>query len=473
VYQELATAAQRGDLRAHHQPEPAPVKATTKSVFGGERWRLVALDAAIIVAASFLAGSSWAPALIRAVSTVLVFAAVGLYRTRLQYSALDEVPRLLLGVAVVLPLGAWLPVPDLMTPKLFVAAPIAWPAAVLAGVLVGRAVVYQILNLRRRRLGGESTIVIGTGDMAIRLTEVLTGDKTFGLAPLGLVGAQPLTEPELPAPLLGSVDEVETIVAKYQPRNVVVAYPGPGDAELVGALRQWRRLGIAVYVVPRLFEMALGRGSAELVHGVPLVRMRPEPPRRWRRAAKRLLDIAGAGFGLVVLSPVFAACALAVRFESRRSGVLFKQERIGRDGKPFTIMKFRSLTPSSDKESQMKWNIAQDDRVGKVGRILRSTSLDELPQLVNVLRGDMSLVGPRPERPYFVEQFTRTYGGYMDRHRVVGGITGWAQIHGLRGDTSIEERTRFDNYYIENWSLALDIKIIIRTFTSMLSLHRR
>jgi exopolysaccharide biosynthesis polyprenyl glycosylphosphotransferase len=254
---------------------------------------------------------------------------------------------------------------------------------------------------------------------------------------------------------------------------VIVAYPGPGDAELVGALRQWRRLGIAVYVVPRLFEMALGRGSAELIHGVPLVRMRPEPPRRWRRAAKRLLDIAGAGFGLVVLSPVFAACALAVRFESRRSGVLFKQERIGRDGKPFTIMKFRSLTPASDTESQMKWNIAQDDRVGKVGRILRSTSLDELPQLVNVLRGDMSLVGPRPERPYFVEQFTRTYGGYMDRHRVVGGITGWAQIHGLRGDTSIEERTRFDNYYIENWSLALDIKIIVRTFTSMLSLHRR
>jgi hypothetical protein len=193
VYQELATAAQRGDLSAYHQPEPAPARAS-KSVFAGERWRLVALDAAIIVAASFAAGSSWAPALIRAISTVLVFAAVGLYRTRLHYSALDEVPRLLLGVAVVLPLGAWLPVPDLMTPKLFVAAPIAWPAAVLAGVLVGRAVAYQILNIRRRRLGGESTLVIGTGDMAIRLTEVLVEDRTFGLAPLGLVGAQPLTE---------------------------------------------------------------------------------------------------------------------------------------------------------------------------------------------------------------------------------------------------------------------------------------
>jgi lipopolysaccharide/colanic/teichoic acid biosynthesis glycosyltransferase len=136
-------------------------------------------------------------------------------------------------------------------------------------------------------------------------------------------------------------------------------------------------------------------------------------------------------------------------------------------------MKFRSLTPSSERESQVRWSILRDDRVGPVGRLLRGSSLDELPQLVNVLRGEMSLVGPRPERPFFVEQFRRTYDGYMDRHRVRGGITGWAQIHGLRGDTSIEDRVRFDNYYIENWSPALDLKIIVRTVGSMLSVHRR
>jgi lipopolysaccharide/colanic/teichoic acid biosynthesis glycosyltransferase len=152
--------------------------------------------------------------------------------------------------------------------------------------------------------------------------------------------------------------------------------------------------------------------------------------------------------------------------------VLFRQERIGRGALPFTMLKFRSLTPSSEHESRVRWSISADDRLGPVGRLLRLSSLDELPQLINVLRGDMSLVGPRPERPFFVEQFQRLYGGYADRHRVPAGITGWAQIHGLRGDTSIEERVRFDNYYIENWSLGLDLKIIIRTVGSMLSIHR-
>jgi lipopolysaccharide/colanic/teichoic acid biosynthesis glycosyltransferase len=136
-------------------------------------------------------------------------------------------------------------------------------------------------------------------------------------------------------------------------------------------------------------------------------------------------------------------------------------------------MKFRSLTPSSDLESQVRWNINNDARVGRIGKLLRNSSLDELPQLLNVLRGDMSLVGPRPERPFFVEQFRRTYTGYGDRHRMPVGLTGWAQIHGLRGDTSIEERVRFDNYYIENWSLALDLKIMARTAGSMLSIHRK
>ena len=227
-----------------------------------------------------------------------------------------------------------------------------------------------------------------------------------------------------------------------------------------------------MYVVPRLFELAF-RGGADVVQGIPLVRMRPEPMHKVCAAAKRAVDLVGAAIGLALASPVLAACALAVRLESGRAGVLFRQQRVGRDGKPFTILKFRSLTPASDRESQVRWNINTDDRVGRVGRILRSTSLDELPQLVNVLRGDMSLVGPRPERPFFVEQFERTYGGYADRHRVPVGITGWAQIHGLRGDTSIADRVRFDNNYVENWSIGLDLKIMVRTVGSMLGLSRR
>jgi exopolysaccharide biosynthesis polyprenyl glycosylphosphotransferase len=269
---------------------------------------------------------------------------------------------------------------------------------------------------------------------------------------------------------LGDANELDAAIAEHHPDVVVVTFPGPPDGDLVGTLRECRRLGVTVFVVPRLFELAVDR--AELVHGIPLVRI-PSGRSRTGRAAKRFLDIAGATVGLMLLSPVLLMCALLVRFEARKAKVIFKQERIGRDDKPFTIMKFRSLTPSSDLESQVRWNINNDARVGRVGRLLRSSSLDELPQLLNVLRGDMSLVGPRPERPFFVEQFRRTYAGYADRHRMPVGITGWAQIHGLRGDTSIEERTRFDNYYIENWSLGLDLKIIARTAGSMLSINRK
>jgi exopolysaccharide biosynthesis polyprenyl glycosylphosphotransferase len=341
------------------------------------------------------------------------------------------------------------------------------------GAVSGRAIAYAGICRRRRNAPGEPTVVIGSGDVGVRLAEVLRENAGYGLRPIGLVGPPPVRDPALPAPLLGSADEIDEVVARCRPRNVVVTFPGLRDADLVGTLRRCRRLGIAVYVVPRLFELAVGHARVELVHGIPLVRMQPEPARRWHAAVKRAIDVTGAVIGLTLLAPVFAICALAVRWESGRAGVVFRQERIGRDGKPFTIMKFRSLTPSSELESQVRWNIGEDHRVGPVGRVLRGTSLDELPQLVNVLRGDMSLVGPRPERPYFVEEFRRAYDGYMDRHRVLGGITGWAQIHGLRGDTSIEDRVRFDNHYIENWSPVLDLKIIIWTIGSMLSIRRR
>jgi exopolysaccharide biosynthesis polyprenyl glycosylphosphotransferase len=451
----------------------ARTQRATRSAFAGERFALVAVDLTVIFAASMLAGTTLAATLVRGIVTASAFAAAGLYRQRLRFSALDHLPQILAGVGVSLAIGAWVALPTLLTPPAFAAYPVAWPACVAACVIAGRALSYSQLYRRRNRRQGDATVIIGTGDVAVRLAEALAADRTYGLAPLGLVGPPPVTGPELPAPLLGAVDDVDRIVEAHRPRSVIVTFAGPPDADLVGTLRNCRRLGIKVYVVPRLFELALGRSAAELVQGIPLVRMRPEPPRRWRGAMKRAIDICGASVGLVLLAPVFATCALAVRWESRRTGVLFHQERIGLDGKPFTIMKFRSLTPANDLESQVKWNIKDDARVGPVGRILRGTSLDELPQLVNVLRGDMSLVGPRPERPYFVEQFQRAYAGYGDRHRMPVGITGWAQIHGLRGDTSIEERTRFDNYYIENWSLGLDVKIIIRTIGSMLSIHRR
>jgi lipopolysaccharide/colanic/teichoic acid biosynthesis glycosyltransferase len=199
---------------------------------------------------------------------------------------------------------------------------------------------------------------------------------------------------------------------------------------------------------------------------MPLVRLRRAPFRTGAWTAKRVNDIAISALVLVLLAPVLLMCAVLSRWET--GSVLFRQTRIGLAGEPFTLLKFCSLRPAVESEALTNWNIGEDARVGRFGRFLRRTSLDELPQLWNVLRGDMSLVGPRPERPYFVDEFTRQFPWYMARHRVPVGLTGWAQVHGLRGDTSIADRSRFDNFYIENWSMWGDIKILIRTATQVL-----
>jgi len=178
------------------------------------------------------------------------------------------------------------------------------------------------------------------------------------------------------------------------------------------------------------------------------------------------MDVCVAGFALLLLTPVLLLVTLAVRLDGG-PGVLFRQERIGVDGRQFAVLKFRSLRPATEAESATTWTVADDPRLSPIGRFLRKTSLDELPQLYNILRGDMSLVGPRPERPHFVDQFRNLYPSYEARHRVPSGLTGWAQVHGLCGNTSIPDRARFDNYYIENWSLWLDAKILLRTVGSV------
>ncbi len=179
------------------------------------------------------------------------------------------------------------------------------------------------------------------------------------------------------------------------------------------------------------------------------------------RAAKRSIDILGALVGLLLTLPVLLVIALAVRVEGG-PGVIFRQQRVGQHGRVFTLYKLRSLKPVAD-EGDVRWNIDNDSRLGKVGKFIRRTSLDELPQLINVLVGDMSLVGPRPERPFFVDQFSQEIPGYAQRHRVPVGLTGLAVVRGLRGDTSIPERARVDNEYADSWSLWLDIKIMLRT----------
>ena len=419
-------------------------------------------DALAFVVATAVTRPTSALHLVVLVVNVLVFVVAGLYRSRLSLSMLDDFPYItgavLVGIAVKLIIfGAM--------EHEYIAARQAVHAAVLfAAILVVRWVAYT--TVRQARIAGivrHRTLILGAGTVGVRLASSMLEHREYGLEPVGFVESRDAVDGALlPLANLGDYDELTGIIQRHAIRNIVVAFGEVGEADLVEVLSTANRLGLEVFWVPRLFELHNAKRDTDHVWGIPLVRARQAAFHSpwWR--LKRLIDILASGLALLVLAPVLAACAMAVRWEGGR-GIIFRQERVGLDGRTFEVLKFRSLKPVDDNESRTNWNVKHDDRLGSVGRFMRSTSLDELPQLWNILRGQMSLVGPRPERPHFVDQFSHHIPRYTARHRVPAGLTGWAQAHGLRGDTSIEDRARFDNYYIENWSPWLDIKIVIKT----------
>jgi exopolysaccharide biosynthesis polyprenyl glycosylphosphotransferase len=256
--------------------------------------------------------------------------------------------------------------------------------------------------------------------------------------------------------------EVTDIVARRRVEVVIVAFSSTEQSSMVDTIREVFAREAQVWVVPRFFELGATDATSDHLWGLPLVRLQPPPRSRPQWALKRVLDFVLALIGVILAAPLMAVIAVATYLDSGRP-ILLRQVRVGLDGRPFEMLKFRTMRMAEESVEAREWS-ADRRRVTRVGGFLRSTSLDELPQLFNVLRGDMSLVGPRPERPYFVEQFTNLYPNYDARHRLPAGVTGWAQVHGLRGgETSIEERAVFDNYYIENWSLGQDLKILVKT----------
>jgi exopolysaccharide biosynthesis polyprenyl glycosylphosphotransferase len=266
-------------------------------------------------------------------------------------------------------------------------------------------------------------------------------------------------------PYLGSSTELARVIREQHVTNLIIGYGGMMSTELVQVLRTADRADLEIHVVPRLFELATLHGSDDNLWGLPLARLRSPADRRLTRPMKRFADVVGALVALCLSLPLLLMVAAAVRWELG-PGLLYRQTRIGAHGQEFQLLKFRSMKNSVSADGH-RWTVAEND-MGPVGRFIRRYSLDELPQLWNVLRGDMSLVGPRPERPEFVEQFAAAYPCYTHRHRVPVGMTGLAAVNGLRGNTSIEERANFDNWYIENWSLWLDAKILLRTVSAML-----
>jgi exopolysaccharide biosynthesis polyprenyl glycosylphosphotransferase len=327
----------------------------------------------------------------------------------------------------------------------------------------------------RQGLIGTPTLIIGSGRVATRLEERLLTMPEMGLVPIGFVDNDPVDDhaDERVAPVLGALGDLPEIVEATRAQHVVITFLAGGDALLLPIVRICESLNVGVSVVPRLFELTTERLSLQRIGALPVYELLHADPKGWQFRAKYAVERVVAAIAFALLLPLLLLIALAVKLSSP-GPVLYRQLRIGRDGHAFDLLKFRSMktggVPALDDQDPERGQptlgpggIEGADRRTGVGKFLRATSLDELPQLVNVIMGDMAIIGPRPERPEFVEWFGRHIHRYTDRHRVRSGITGWAQVHKLRGKTSITERSDMDNWYIENWSPWLDLRIACMT----------
>ena len=342
----------------------------------------------------------------------------------------------------------------------------AW-VLTIALVLLGRGGYSGILAvLRSRGIGLQRLIIVGTGDAASVVIQKATWMPQLGYQLVGLVDGIEDMHELLGVPVIGHSRDLSKLIERYSVDEVIIARPDATRDELLSLIVRCQSGNVSVKIIPDVYEIMAGEVSVDDLGGLPLLMVRDVALRGWRLSLKRVVDLMISSIGLVLLSPLMMLIAALIKLESH-GPVFFFQDRVGLDGKGFKIFKFRSMRTDASEERQ--WTVAEDSRRTSLGRFIRRFSIDELPQLINVALGDMSLVGPRPEQPQFVEQFQERIPRYMERHREKAGITGWAQVNGLRGDTSIEDRTRYDLWYVENWSLWLDFKIIIRTIFKVLS----
>jgi Undecaprenyl-phosphate glucose phosphotransferase len=319
-------------------------------------------------------------------------------------------------------------------------------------------------QLRRHGLNQRNVLIVGTGELARRLVDKMTSHPDFGLRVIGLVAAEAGHTGETIAGVrvLGSVADLPGLAERSQ---VEMVYLGLGRSEFEAEHEALARLAdstAAVRLVPDLARAFTLNASVEDFDGTPVVLVTDTPGQGWNAVLKRSFDLLWSTVGLIVLAPLLLLLALWVRLDSA-GPVLYAQERVGMNGRRIRMLKFRTMRLDAEAAGAPGWTVPGDPRRTGAGRILRPLSLDELPQLWNVFLGQMSLVGPRPERPMYVEQFRASVPRYMLRHHVKAGITGWAQVHGLRGDTPLDRRIEYDLYYIRNWSLALDLKILALT----------
>lgn len=336
----------------------------------------------------------------------------------------------------------------------------AWILSILLMIVVHS--VHRRLSewLRQEGWSEIRVIVAGSGEVGQMIVQKLLHSPGMGYRVVGVVngGARKLVHG---VPVLGTLEQLPDLIREHEVDEVIIGVPEASHQELLRIIAFCERGRATIKIFPDLFQIMASEITIGDLNGLPLLNVRDIALQGWRLQVKRATDVVGAMIGLVFLSPVLLLIAVLIKLDSP-GPVLYAQERMGLDAKPFWMIKFRSMCQDAEAEGP-GWTVKDDPRCTRLGRWLRQTNVDELPNLVNVLFGEMSLVGPRPERPVYVEQFRYSIPRYMDRHRIRTGMTSWAAVNDLRGDTSIAERTKYDLWYIENWSLLLDLKILIRT----------
>ncbi len=403
------------------------------------------------------------------VTALVSFNVTGLYTLKRGVSRVDEFAKLCsaLSVGVVLALAAnsfLLGSRFVYSRQLLLSG---WALAVVF-ITTGRLLYSGMIGaLRRHGVTAERAVIVGTGAPARTVMETVRRSPHLGYQVVGFIAddlddAADATE-LYGLPMLGTTDALPGILRRERVDEVLIALAGASQARLVNLVDRCADDPVSITVYPDTFQLITNNElSIGDLGGLPMVQVRTIALRGWNRGVKRTFDIVASLSILIFISPLLLLLAALVKFTSPGS-VFLVQERVGRDGRPFWCLKFRTMRQDAETQSGPVWTTPNDPRRTRLGAFMRRFSLDEFPQFINVLLGEMSIVGPRPERPHFVHQFTQSIPRYARRHREKAGITGWAQVNGLRGNTSIEERTRYDLYYVENWSLLFDLKIIAKT----------
>ncbi len=403
--------------------------------------------------------------LIHVAAIILVFYLARMYHQRRAVSRFDEAYALAQNVSIGTLMSVALSTLAFKNSALELDYPrgviiYAWLLGIVLTV-VGRELHRQLtVRLRDIGFGRDNVLIIGSGEVARTIAEKIRWSPHLGYKIVGAVNGRP-GESVGDVPIIGTTGQLPEIIDDYGVDEVIIALPDASHRELVQLISKCQRGKVSIKVYPDIFAYMAGGLTVDDLNGMPMLSVRDVALRGWKLSLKRGMDMIGALIGLVFLSPLMTLTAILIKLESP-GPAFFCQERMGLDGRPFPMIKFRSMRSDAEKDGP-GWTTEGDPRVTRMGAFMRKTNWDEIPQLINVLWGQMSLVGPRPEQPYYVQKFREYIPRYMERHREKAGMTGWAQVNGLRGDTSILERTKYDLWYVENWSLWLDIKIVLRT----------